>query len=260
MTRALPDDEGRLPRTPRPIRIRRAATLHAPTNAGAEFLLVAAIYVAYTTSRLIVEGPREVAIANARTVLRIERALGLDWESSAQASVLSRPDTIGFWNFVYVWVYWPAVVIALVVLWKRDRVSYALLRNALAISAVIGIVIFGLFPVSPPRFLDGYVDTLDVHGGRVVDERGAFVNEYAAVPSFHVGWPALAGVIVGLSIRSVAAWALALSPALVLVPAVVVTGNHFVFDVLAGLAVTFTSLLIARQLSIRAPPNVQPSN
>ncbi|HEX6659696.1 MAG TPA: phosphatase PAP2 family protein [Ilumatobacter sp.] len=50
------------------------------------------------------------------------------------------------------------LAIALMLLWRIDLVRYLLLRNTLMISAALGLVIFGLFPVSPPRFLDGYVD------------------------------------------------------------------------------------------------------
>ena len=121
--------------------------------------------------------------------------------------------------------------------------------SARLISAAAGLVIFGLYPVSPPRFLDGYVDTLAVEGDRFIAERSMFVNQYAAIPSFHVGWPAVAGVIVAWGSRRVAVWAAALAPALLLAPAVVFTGNHFVLDIVAGLAVAFASLAVASTIS-----------
>jgi hypothetical protein len=156
---------------------------------------------------------------------------------------------VSFWNFVYSWLYWPAVAIALLLLWRIDRVRYVLLRNTLMVSAAFGLLVFGLFPVSPPRFVDGYVDTLAVYGDRLIAERGAFVNEYAAMPSFHVGWPAIAGLVVAWGSRRAVVWAAALCPALLIAPAVVFTGNHFVLDVLAGLAVCLTGLLVARTFS-----------
>ena len=218
-------------------------------SGNAELGLVAFAYVAYSTLRLVVEGSRATAIEHAQTVLRIERALGLDWEGSAQESVLAHHAAISFWNFVYGWVYWPTVAITLVMLWRIDRGRYVLLRNTLLISAAAGLVIFGLYPVSPPRFLDGYVDTLAVEGDRFIAERSMFVNQYAAIPSFHVGWPAVAGVIIAWGSRRVAVWAAALTPALLLAPAVVFTGNHFVLDIVAGLAVAFASLAVASTIS-----------
>ena len=222
---------------------------YVPTTGKVEFVVVVAAYAAYTTLRILVEGSRERAIENAETVLRVERALGLDWELSAQEWTLARPTLTGFWNFAYEWVYWPSVAIALVLLWNTDRRRYVLLRNTVLISATMGLFFFGLFPVSPPRFLDGYVDTLAEYGDRLVAERSQFVNEYAAVPSFHVGWPAVAGVIVAWSMGRAWVWALALTPALLLAPAVVFTGNHFVIDILIGLAVCFAALAIACLIS-----------
>jgi hypothetical protein len=217
----------------------------------AELVLVACAYVVYTTMRLVVEGSRTAATANALRVLRFERAVGFDFERNAQGWALARPTAESFWNFVYTWVYWPAVAIALVLLWYIDRIGYFVLRNTLMTSAAVGLVIFGLFPVSPPRFLDGYVDTLTVSGDRVISERGPLVNEYAAVPSFHVAWPAVAGLIVALSSARLVVRVAAMAPALLLAPAVVFTGNHFVFDVLVGLAVALASLAVAERISTR---------
>jgi hypothetical protein len=233
---------------------RREALLGTSSSGTAEIALVASAYSVYTLLRLLVEGSRATAIDNALQVLHLERTLGLDWERQAQQWVLGWPTATSFWNFIYMWVYWPAVVIALLVLWRIDRVRYLLLRTTLMISAALGVVIFGLFPVSPPRFLDGYVDTLALNGDRVIAERGGFVNEYAAVPSFHVGWPAVAGLIVAWGSTRLVVWAAALGPALLMCPAVVFTGNHFVFDAVAGLSVVLIALAFASRLLAVNPP------
>lgn len=210
-----------------------------------EFALVAGAYVTYTVMRVVVEGSRDQAIENAYTVLGWERTLGVDWERSAQGWMLEWPTAIRFWNFVYGWVYWAVIATPLLLLWRTDRARYFLLRNTLAIAAGVGLVIFALFPTSPPRFLDGYVDTLAVEGDRLVAERGAFVNEYAAVPSFHVGWPAAAGLILAWRSTRIAVWMAATIPTVLLALAVVFTGNHFLFDIVAGVAVSLAALLAA---------------
>lgn len=219
------------------------------SNSGkSELALVAFAYVAYSAARVLVEGSPAIATDHALSVVRVERALGLDWERSAQQWMLARPAGVTFWNHVYQWVYWPTVAIALALLWRIDRVRYMLLRNTVLISAIVGLVIFGLYPVSPPRLLDGYVDTLGVHRDQFIAERSGFVNEYAAIPSFHVGWPAVAGVILAWGSRRFVVWAAALVPTLLLAPAVVFTGNHFVIDILAGLTVAFASLAVANAI------------
>ncbi len=213
-----------------------------------EVLVVAASYAIYTVLRVVVEGSEERARANANQILDAERKLGIDWERSAQQLVLDRQGWITFWNAIYQWTYWPVVGFALWLLWRLDRSKYVLLRNALLISASMGLMIFALYPVAPPRFLDGYVDTLAYRDQRMIGEQAWAVNQYAAVPSFHVGWPAVAGVVIASASRRRAVRGAALLPACLLAFAVVFTGNHFVFDVLAGLVVVAASLHLAQRL------------
>ncbi len=229
-----------------------------------EIGLVAGVYVTYTVMRVVVEGSREQAIENAHTVLGWERTLGVDWERSAQGWMLEWPTAIRFWNFVYGWMYWAVIAVPLLLLWRTDRARYFLLRNTLTIAAGVGLVIFALFPTSPPRFLDGYVDTLTVEGDRLVAERGAFVNEHAAVPSFHVGWPAVAGLILAWRSTRISVWLAATIPTVLLAMAVVFTGNHFLFDILAGVAVSltalFTAYIVTPSLAVKSDDGLAPSS
>lgn len=208
---------------------------------------VAGIVVAlavYGLLRTIVEGSRADAVQNARSVMEFEQWLRVDWERAAQDWVLERPGWVRFWNQVYQWLYWATVGSILILLWFRDRRRYALLLGTLLVSAGIGLVIWTVFPVSPPRFV-GYVDTLALTGDRLMDERVGWVNRYAAIPSFHVAWPAVAGFVVAMGSRSAWQWTLASTPTVLLAFAVVFTGNHFVVDGIVGLAVVAVSLLIA---------------
>lgn len=217
---------------------RNLLTVLSEVRSGrAELAIVAAGYVIYSSLRIVVEGSFERASANSERILDLERALGVDWELGAQAWVLERDGWMMLWNAIYQWLYWPAVGLALLALFYVDRAKYLMLRNSLAISAAIGLVIFAVFPVSPPRFLNGYVDTLAVGGSRLVGERDAFLNLYAAVPSFHVGWPALSAFVMVSGSRRIALWVLAFVPAALLTAAVVFTGNHWVLDPVAGLLV-----------------------
>lgn len=229
-----------------------------------ELAIVAAGYLIYSALRVVVEGSFDRAEANARAVIDVERAIGLDIERRAQDWVLDRPHWVTFWNFVYQWLYWPSVAVALILLWRLHRRSYNALRDTLIISAGLGLVVFLFWPVSPPRFLDGYVDTIQLN--RVgYDRPTSLTNQYAAIPSFHVAWPAVAGIFVAVRAKHPLVQFLAMTPALLLAPAVVFTGNHFVLDVVAGLAVVGIASLLAVQLRIsrvrvrwnrsRPPPN-----
>lgn len=74
--------------------------------------------------------------------------------------------------------------------------AYSVFRNAFFISGTIGIIIFVLYPVAPPRLADvGVVDTVTMYSSSYrVLQPPAFVNQYAAVPSLHFGWDLLMGI------------------------------------------------------------------
>ncbi len=215
-----------------------------------EVALIAVALTLYGFLRVKIEGSYADAASNARGLLELERKLVLDWESQAQNWVLDRPFWITFWNWVYQWLYWAAVGTILVLLWFRDRPRYLLLRDTLLIAAGIGLVVWATFPVAPPRFM-GYVDTLSLNGDRLMEEQPGMVNRFAAVPSFHVGWPAIAGFVMAMGSRNPLVWFCSMLPAVLLAFSVVFTGNHFVLDVVAGLAVVGLSLLIATQSQLR---------
>jgi membrane-associated phospholipid phosphatase len=93
------------------------------------------------------------------------------------------------------------------------------------------------------------VDTVTEQSGAYrVLQPPAFVNQYAAMPSLHVGWD----LLVGLTVAAVAAhrWLRVLGRLLplLMVLAVVVTGNHYLLDVLAGALLALLGLLVADRL------------
>ncbi len=224
-------------------------------NGWAQIFLVGFALTCYLGLRILVEGSPREAVGNSEQLLAVERALGLDWEREIQRWVLDHPGWVTFWNGVYQYLYWPSVALALVVLWLHDRSRYLLLRNALFVSAAVGIVIFAVFPASPPRFMPGYVDTLAQAGQRTLGADSPWANAYAAVPSFHVAWPAIAGAVVSQICR-VPLLALACHvPAALIAGAVIVTGNHFVLDVIIGLVVVGVAHAIVRPAhqAVRVP-------
>lgn len=213
-----------------------------------QFVLLACGLTAYFGVRGMTKGAVDQAHRNAEDILAFEGALGIDWEAAAQRVVLDHPSWVSIWNSIYVYWYWPPLIAALVWLWRSDRRGYVVLRDALVISGAIGLVIFALYPVAPPRFLDGFTDTIaQSRRGMFISQPPGFVNKYAAVPSFHVGWLALAGVVVAS--RAPTAWCgLAYVPAIAMSGAVVFTGNHYIVDGIAGVTVCMVGLAVAQRL------------
>ena len=214
-------------------------------------LVVALAALAYAGVRVLTEGDRTDAVANGRRILRLERALHLDWESTLQAQVLGHEWLSRFANWVYIWGFWPVLAAAAFFLYARHRDAYVLLRNAIFISGLIGFVFFALIPVAPPRLVDPrLVDTIREHTTwyrTVVPLK--VTNQYAAMPSLHVGWSVLVGAALAQAIRRPAAYAFAVLMPTAMALAVVVTANHYVADVLIGGAVAAASLLLASRLA-----------
>ena len=72
---------------------------------------------------------------------------------------------------------------------------------------MLGLFVFALFPVAPPRLTDlPLMDTVTqgASGYRQILPP-ALVNQYAAMPSFHAGWNLAVGIVV---FRATRHWAL----------------------------------------------------
>jgi hypothetical protein len=193
--------------------------------------LICAGYVAYTIARLASRAGASEAIANSHDIVRFERGLGLFVEPHVQAA-FSQGLLAGGFNHIYLSLYYPLPVAALLVLYLRDRHAYRIFRDSLAISAALAAVAIALFPVAPPRLVPGLgiVDTIDP-----VSQARALANQFAAVPSLHVGWPALVGLMMAARGNR---WLRLLSPLPggVMLITVMTTGNHYWFDAAAGIA------------------------
>lgn len=205
----------------------------------------------YFLVRGLTEANAEEAVAHGRTLLRLEDALAMNVEATVQNWVLSRRWLVTAANWVYIWGHWPVIVSTLVWLYRSDDDRYRLLRNAMYISGAIGLVVFVLYPVAPPRLLGSadLVDTVAAYSNSYrVLQPPALVNKYAALPSLHVGWNLLVGILVWRSATKSPLRILGVASPMLMATAVVLTANHYVVDAVAGSAVALTGLAIASRV------------
>jgi hypothetical protein len=88
----------------------------------------------------------------------------------------------------------------------------------------------------------GFIDT--VHGaesGVSYFQPGPFVNDYAALPSFHFGWILLSSMAIWVNTQSRYIRAGAVLMSVLMWWAVTVTGNHYFFDMVMGGVVVILS-------------------
>lgn len=231
------------------------APMPALAEVALQFALVFGAALAYFAVRGVTEGGVPEAVAHGFDLYAWERSLGIDVELWLQSLVLRHHWIVTLGNWVYIWGHWPVIAASLFWLHHGHRREYRRLRNGLFLSGAIGLVIFALYPVAPPRLVPlGIVDTVtDFSTSYRLLQPPALVNKYAALPSLHAGWNAIVGVVVFQLVRHPLARAAALTLPVLMSLAVVVTGNHYVLDVAAGIAVATTGLALASIIERRRP-------
>jgi hypothetical protein len=226
-----------------------------------ELYLLLALYGLYSLVRNVV--PDQVAQAqhNARVILGAERALGLDVEKGINLATAHLPWLAVPANYYYATLHFAITAAVLVWLYRRRPAQYARARGVLLVMTLFALVGYWLYPLAPPRLMTGggYVDTVREYGLWGVtpsDDLVSLSNQYAAMPSMHVGWALWAGLAVALLARHRLARALgALYPALTL-GVVVVTANHFILDAVAAVAIFAVAVLVVDvvgRLVVRVP-------
>jgi membrane-associated phospholipid phosphatase len=133
---------------------------------------------------------------------------------------------------------------------------YRSARNSLALTNCVGMLVFVLLPVMPPRLLPhaGFIDSVAVAGYGI--EHGGPVEpaQFAAMPSLHLAWAMWVAVVLFAMLKGRARRSLVfIYPALTTV-AVIATGNHYILDVVAGIAVAVGAFAVCGFLKfVRVP-------
>ncbi|HWJ61455.1 MAG TPA: phosphatase PAP2 family protein [Acidimicrobiales bacterium] len=236
-----------------------------------EVLLAGVFYFVYSQIRNFFGAGAEsriIAFGHARDVIQIERALGLWIEPGLQAWYLDLPSHgfIKVWNVYYGTAHFIVTVGVLIAAYRLAPERYRFIRTTLAGMTALALIGFASFTLMPPRLLGvdspygaclgqgpdchgyGIVDTIDQWGGLWKFGEGgmaAVSNQYAAMPSLHIGWSTWCAVSMVLVIgkgRKRYWWFL--YPATTLF-CILVTGNHYWLDAFFGLVALAGGTLIA---------------
>jgi hypothetical protein len=221
-------------------RIRGAAQRRRPgTGWRRQLALFGAAYLVYNLARWIFAGDLAPAREHARWIVELERGAGVAVEGSVQHA-LDTGAASWLLSNVYLAAQFVVVPGGLIWFYRRRPQVYRGLRNTLLATWLIAVPIFALFPVAPPRLAGmGIVDTVSEQAGVALTGRSTiFYNQLAAVPSLHVGFAVAVGVAFAVALRWRWAKVLALLWGPLVSVSVVATGNHYFFDIAAGLVVT----------------------
>ncbi|KJE21686.1 PAP2 superfamily [Frankia torreyi] len=235
-------------------RARRVAG--AVAYAVSQLLLIAVLYGTYSFSRHLASGREPAALAAAKDVWRLERFLHLPSEVAVQRLALHSHLLIRAADWFYILVHFPSVIILLLWVFIRHRRHWTRIRNVLIMTTGLALIIHLLYPLAPPRFLPSVlhvplVDTGAVYGPSPYGEgSGGIANEYAAMPSLHVGWSLLEAWAVITILHHRARWLMVLHPILTIM-VVVVTANHYWLDGIVGSSLVVLSIVVLDQANRR---------
>ncbi|MBL1100199.1 bifunctional glycosyltransferase 87/phosphatase PAP2 family protein [Streptomyces coffeae] len=210
-------------------------------NLMLELMLIRVGYFAYSWIRGHAPGERSVAEGHGHQVLTVEGWLHIDIEHWFNAIVADTAWLKGSMNWYYSTFHFLIPLSLLGWLYVRRPATYRWARTPLAIATMLALVGFWLYPLAPPRLMDlGFVDT--AHGPQDLEnpDFGALTklsNQYAAMPSLHVGWSLWCGVVIAIVAPYVWAKVLGMLYPLLTTAVIVGTANHYVLDAVGGAAV-----------------------
>lgn len=198
--------------------------------------------------RLVLRGDgRERARRNAKRIVRAEEALGIHVEPAVQQALLRYARLVHGLNVGYALFNVSLTVGWLVFLFRSRDPAYHRVRRAAVLAHVAAEPVFLLFPTSPPRVLEGFVDTISEVSG--VDLEHPFLvrfyNPIAAMPSLHVAFAVLTGAAIAERVESPFAKGAAHAYAPLVALVVAGTGNHYVLDAVGGAALGVAARSVA---------------
>jgi membrane-associated phospholipid phosphatase len=204
-----------------------------------ELALFGAAYLLYNAGRGLTSGQMDLALSNAAWVVHAQGGVAV--ERGVQ-------DALGGVVLSHVYLAAQIVVLPLVLLslYRWAPRVYPRLRSTVIATWMLSLPVYALFPVAPPRLADlGLVDTVsETSAVALAGHSTLFYNPIAAVPSLHCGFALALSVAVAAAVRRRGLKLLALCWAPLVALSTVATANHYLFDVIAGLAITALGFLV----------------
>jgi hypothetical protein len=222
-----------------------------------QLALFGGAYYVYRIVRGFVDGQAGLAFENARTLVDVERALGLFFEPGLQAWAKDHQWILTGANWMYVNSHFVLTTGFLIWLYLARNHAYYFVRNMFMVAMGFALIGYMAYPTAPPRFLPewGFIDTVAGFVGESAARFwNAFGNTTVAVPSMHVAFALMVAVpAIQLVRRRALRFAWGIYPALVTF-VVVVTANHYWLDAALGVLVAAISAWAATAALARARP------
>ena len=194
------------------------------------------LWLGYSTVRRITADSTKIAAENAVNLVKFQDWMGFPNEATLQGWFIDSEVLIKIANTFYFVMHFPSMIVFLVWVMVRKIEWMPQVRASLCLATFSGLIIHLLFPLMPPRLMVsyGFIDTAKVFGPDPYSLGIAkAANEFAAMPSLHVGWALLIALAAIRILKTPARWLMLLHPILTTI-VVVVTANHFWLDIIVG--------------------------
>ncbi|GAA2714519.1 MULTISPECIES: bifunctional glycosyltransferase 87/phosphatase PAP2 family protein [Streptomyces] len=204
-----------------------------------ELMLIRVGYWAYSYIRAQAPDSRGTAEYHGRQILRVEEVLHLDVEHAFNHFVAGRGGLADAMDYYYGTFHFLVPMCVLGYLYWRRPATYRWARTALALATLMALAGFWLYPLAPPRLMPGlgFVDTANGPQDLSHPDFGALTdlsNQYAAMPSLHIGWSLWCGVVIAVVMRRRwLRWTGMVYP-LLTSSVIVGTANHYLLDAVGG--------------------------
>jgi membrane-associated phospholipid phosphatase len=199
-----------------------------------QLALFGGVYLLYLAGRWLTGSDMDAALQHAHWVVSAEGGLAI--ERNVQ-DALGNDVVMTLLSNVYLAAQLIVLPASLFFLYKRSQPVYRRLRDTVIATWLLALPIYALFPTAPPRLAGlGIADTVSSQAGvALTGHSTVFYNPIAAVPSLHCGFAFAIGIALYKALKNPVARAAALAWGPLVSLSVVATGNHYLFDVAAGI-------------------------
>jgi hypothetical protein len=213
-----------------------------------EAVILGVLWFVYTLGRALAGKHIGPAFSNARDVWHFERWAHIPSEATLQRWTLKSDALVHVVDLYYKYVHLTDFVIicAWLLIFRPEHFRW--FKRVIVFITGLELVGHFVYPLAPPRMNKqfGIVDTAQIYGnavyGNTYENHGLF-NQYAAMPSMHVGWSVFFAITIVSITKVWWRWIIVLHP-IAMTYTVVVTGNHYWLDGIVGVTILAVGLVL----------------
>lgn len=225
-----------------------------------EIALIGVGYYFYRVTQNAAGGGRTAPYHRGRDVLKLEHLLHIDIEHWLNHTMAKIDWLIVGMNYYYATLHFIVTIAVFAWVYVKFPDRYRAIRTVMFAMNGVALLGFYFYAVAPPRLLDPnrFNDTFCVHHtwgkttcSGVAGLSGSVTNEFAAMPSLHIGWAVWCGLAIAHLAKRKWVKILGILYPVATFTVIISTAQHYVLDVIGGLVVLAAGFLVQRVLQGR---------